>query len=114
MRPPSALIDPNIFPNPDQFLPERWLEGADDQLARQDRFFLPFGLGSRQCLGMNFAYAELYTAVSAIFRRFELELHDTIRERDVDHSRFWFIGEPSRGSEGVRFKVKGCVGDYHR
>ena len=66
------------------------------------------------CLGTNFAYAELYTALAAVFRRFELELHDTVRERDVDHSRFWFIGEPSRGSRGVRFKVVGSVDDYVR
>lgn len=33
-----------------------------------------------------------------------MELHDTIRERDVDITRDCFIGETSQETKGVRIK----------
>ncbi|KAL9055449.1 MAG: hypothetical protein Q9162_003547 [Coniocarpon cinnabarinum] len=100
----SALMDPRIYPNPRQFLPERWVgQGASN--GDTERFFVPFGMGNRMCLGMNFAMANLYALFATIFRRFELELVDTVRERDVDHSRSWFIGEPAAESMGVKLRV---------
>lgn len=46
-----------------------------------------------------------------LFRRFELELFDTIRERDVDLKRDCFLAECMPGSLGVRVKVVGEVED---
>lgn len=47
----------------------------------------------------------MYMVISALFRRFELELYDTIRERDIDIVRDCFLGEPHPDSVGVRVKV---------
>jgi hypothetical protein len=49
--------------------------------------------------------AELYLILATIFRRFDLELHDTVRERDIDIARDSFLGEPSLGSKGLRVKL---------
>jgi hypothetical protein len=37
--------------------------------------------------------------------RFDLELFETYRERDVDYIRDCFIGEPDPASQGIRVKV---------
>lgn len=43
--------------------------------------------------------------LTALLRRFELQLYDTTKERDVDLVRDCFIGEPHPISIGVRVKV---------
>ena len=54
----------------------------------------------------------MYIVIACLFRRFDLQLHDTTRERDIDYARDCFIGEPSPESVGVRIKaVPGTVSD---
>lgn len=42
--------NPEIFPNSLNFDPERWLDPQN--FRRLDRHMVPFGRGSRQCVGM--------------------------------------------------------------
>ena len=51
--------------------------------------------------------AELYIVTACIFRRFELELYETSRERDIDIIRDFLVGWPSPDTLGVRVKVLG-------
>jgi cytochrome P450 len=44
----DVLMTESIFHNPNDFLPERWIN--DKEL---ERFFVPFGKGSRSCLGIK-------------------------------------------------------------
>ncbi|KAH7305262.1 putative flavonoid 3-hydroxylase [Stachybotrys elegans] len=99
----SILLDPDVFDQPMQFRPSRWLSNNPD-LEHISRNYLPFGRGSRMCLGMNLALAELYITTASIFRRLQLELHETYKERDIDIVRDCFIGEVSPESKGVRVK----------
>lgn len=41
--------DPNVFAQPLEFLPERWLDKAGE--IERNRFFIPFSIGGRGCLG---------------------------------------------------------------
>jgi cytochrome P450 len=60
--------DEKFFPDANAFNPERW---TDPQRYRDaDRAMMPFGGGSRQCVGMPLAYSELYVAVGTLFRKF--------------------------------------------
>ena len=59
---------PQLFPQPDEFRPERWLDNP-----RLDRYLVSFSKGARQCLGINLAYAELYMALGAIIGRFAVD-----------------------------------------
>ncbi|KAL8908998.1 MAG: hypothetical protein Q9207_000449 [Kuettlingeria erythrocarpa] len=52
----------------------------------------------------SFALAEIHIVIACLFRRFDLALYDTIRERDIDAVRDCFIGEPAPGSLGVRVR----------
>lgn len=43
--------DENIFPDSKSFVPERWIENP-----RSDRYYVGFGKGSRQCLGIKYFF----------------------------------------------------------
>ncbi|KAL4877792.1 cytochrome P450 [Aspergillus karnatakaensis] len=60
--------DPEIYPNPEVFDISRWLgKNRKNNLAEQ-LAFLPFGAGSRICLGIHLAYMELRLAAAEFFR----------------------------------------------
>jgi cytochrome P450 len=99
----SILLDPTVFDRPLEFRPERWLSTNPD-LERISRSYLPFGRGSRMCIGMNLGYAEMYIVLASVFRRLNLQLHETYQERDIDIVRDCFIGEVSPQTQGVRVK----------
>ncbi|KAL7652954.1 hypothetical protein ACMYSQ_007697 [Aspergillus niger] len=109
--------DPTIFPEPSKFSPERWIE-AEKEGKRLNRYLVSFTKGSRSCVGINLAYAELYICVSRIFRLYSctedemsgkggwLELFETSNE-DVEFATDMFIPATRQGSKGVRMLVKG-------
>ncbi|KAK5999321.1 hypothetical protein QM012_005596 [Aureobasidium pullulans] len=101
MSHPDILHNNDIFPEALKFKPDRWFNATDFQ----NRMFVPFGKGTRMCIGMEFAYGEMYMSLAAVLNRFELELFDTTWERDVAYSRDCFLGEPSKSSLGIRVKV---------
>ncbi|KAF2653981.1 cytochrome P450 [Lophiostoma macrostomum CBS 122681] len=96
----DTLYDPNIFPDPMKFDPSRWLP-ENPELQNLNQHYAPFGRGSRMCVGWNMAMAEMYMTIATIFRRFDLELYDTVRERDIDLVRDCFLQEPSFDAKGV-------------
>lgn len=57
--------------------------------------------------GTRFALAELRLAFATVFRRFDLELYETIKERDVDYVGDCFLGAHHLDSRGVRIRVIG-------
>ncbi|OOF90977.1 hypothetical protein ASPCADRAFT_518847 [Aspergillus carbonarius ITEM 5010] len=87
--------NPAIFPNPGSFNPERWIQSAErgDNLAR---YLVPFTRGSRICIGMNLAYAELYMTLASIVRRFDLEISGT-RPEDMEFAREMVVQRPEKG-----------------
>jgi len=95
--------NPRIFPEPREFRPDRWLQ--EDSKERLDRYLAPFTKGTRSCIGINLAYAELYLPLATVFREFDLELYETTRE-DVDIVHDFFDGSPRLDSKGVRVLVK--------
>lgn len=58
---------PELFPDPEVFKPERWLEIAPSPYA-----YLPFGAGPRMCLGGPLAMMTLKTALPMILKRYRL------------------------------------------
>ncbi|KAK7738498.1 hypothetical protein SLS53_006017 [Cytospora paraplurivora] len=99
----SILLDPKIFEDPETFRPERWLS-SNPAVEHISRYLVPFGHGSRMCLGYNTAMAMLYIGFAVFFRRYDFTLHDTFYERDIKIERDCFNGEVSTGSKGIRVK----------
>ncbi|CCA74407.1 probable ERG5-C-22 sterol desaturase [Serendipita indica DSM 11827] len=48
-----SLHDPNVYPNPDQFLPERWLDPESSANANPKNY-LVFGAGPHRCIGVEY------------------------------------------------------------
>ncbi|XP_007530762.2 steroid 17-alpha-hydroxylase/17,20 lyase-like [Erinaceus europaeus] len=61
---------------PDQFLPERFLDPERKHLITPSMSYLPFGAGSRTCLGENLARQELFLFMAWLLQRFDLEVPD--------------------------------------
>ena len=93
--------DPAIFPDPKTFDPSRWV---GPERALKQKYLFNFGKGTRQCVGMNLAQAEIHMALATVFRNFgtKMRLYDTDRERDVDVKHDFFVTNPSLQSRGVR------------
>jgi cytochrome P450 len=110
----SALLhhEESIFPNSRKFEPERWIGHP-----HLDKYLVSFSKGTRQCIGINLAYAELYLALARIFRAYGskdvwvegdvgyLELYETT-EKDIVLTKDMFIPVGNDGSKGVRILVK--------
>ena len=71
----AAHRDPRFFSEPDAFRPERWLDGLEKRLPRGA--FIPFGMGSRKCIGASFAMMEATLLLATIARRWRFELAPT-------------------------------------
>ncbi|CAH1099422.1 unnamed protein product [Psylliodes chrysocephalus] len=62
--------DPNIYPEPEKFNPERF---NDDNKANINPYtYLPFGLGPRNCIGSRFALLEVKTVFFYLLQNFAL------------------------------------------
>ncbi|KAL7943922.1 cytochrome P450 [Trichoderma barbatum] len=108
MSHPDILHDSTIYPQPLKFDPERWFNATE----RANRSFVAFGKGTRMCQGMDFAYAEMYITLAMLFSRFNLELFETYRGRDIDYARDCFLGEPDIASPGIRVKIVADNGKF--
>lgn len=94
------LMHPEVFPEPQRFRPERWIE-AEEAGNRLDRYLVSFGKGTRQCLGLNLAYAEMYLALAAIAHRFDWEMFETGLDDVICYHDF-FVAVANLESKGVR------------
>lgn len=66
-----AHRDENVFPQPDEYRPERWLEaGAKDLQAA----FISFSTGARGCIGRNISYLEQTVLLASVVHRYEFAL----------------------------------------
>jgi hypothetical protein len=103
--------DASIFPEPTTFRPERWIENP-----KLERYQFAFSKGTRACIGINLAMAELYLMIAHLFYTFgsegyqadtdigKLVLYDT-DEKDIECVGDGGVALVQEKSQGVRFKV---------
>lgn len=65
--------DPQLFPDPWIYKPERWLDGSEEERQNQRDYFIPFTLGRHSCIGRNIAYLEQYVVLSTLVHRYDFE-----------------------------------------
>ncbi len=62
--------DPRWYEEPDEFRPQRWLDGLADRLPKYT--YLPFGGGVRVCVGNHFATLEGVLSLATLVQHLEL------------------------------------------
>ncbi|KAF5861296.1 hypothetical protein ETB97_000412 [Aspergillus alliaceus] len=103
------LMDPEIFPDPHTFDPERWIRAAVKG-QRLDRYLVNFSKGSRMCVGLNLAYAELFLVLATIVRQFDMELYETPKS-NLEFTRDFGMPYPDKGNSSVRAVITGLVSE---
>lgn len=63
---------PDVWPDPERFDPERFAPGRIETIPKGA--YVPFGGGSRTCIGMRFGEAEIRTIARSILADWHLEL----------------------------------------
>ncbi|XP_069130182.1 cytochrome P450 2E1-like [Argopecten irradians] len=66
----SVLSDPELFENPYEFQPKRFL-GENGKLNGKEKAVIAFSSGRRACLGESLARMELFLFMTALLQRFE-------------------------------------------
>lgn len=78
--------DPKIWENPEDFIPERFMNSKVD-FKGQECHCLPFGGGRRICPGMNFAFAAIEYVLANLLQWFDWKLpDDNMIATDLDMS----------------------------
>ncbi|KAF8178037.1 cytochrome P450 [Pholiota molesta] len=83
----SMHRDPSVFPSPETFLPERWLEGSStstEDLCTMSAYMMPFGTGSRICGGQNLAQMMLRLCIAAFVKNFDVVAPAETNERSME------------------------------
>lgn len=129
---PLIHYSPTIYPSPWSFIPERWLPSPTPPhlpprppgipQAKQ-KYLVGLSKGTRQCLGLPLAHAELYMTIASVLRAFVrvdggkggdgekvvvrgMRLVETDR-RDTDMTRDMAFPGVARGRGDVRVVVEG-------
>ncbi|OJJ70134.1 hypothetical protein ASPBRDRAFT_45449 [Aspergillus brasiliensis CBS 101740] len=100
-------MDPEVFPEPEKFKPERWLHTEESHDPRTTEYMVPFGRGSRDCLGKHLAWMALCHIVFELYRpgALKLELYDT-DESTVTMVRGYVFALPEKVTGGVKALVQ--------
>ncbi|KAL2851908.1 cytochrome P450 [Aspergillus pseudoustus] len=64
--------DPTIFPAPEEFQPQRWMDPSERK--RMEPYFIPFSTGGRGCIGRNISYLEQTIMLASLVHRYEFAL----------------------------------------
>ncbi|XP_054713637.1 LOW QUALITY PROTEIN: uncharacterized protein LOC129223095 [Uloborus diversus] len=66
----SANNDPESFPKPEKFQPERFLTAEGKKEKREGPY--PFGLGKRACIGESLSQMEVFVVIASILQSFNV------------------------------------------
>lgn len=64
--------DEKYFRNPEQFIPERWLRSGGERGSIHPFSCLPFGQGTRSCIGQRFSELETYILITKILLQYKI------------------------------------------
>jgi cytochrome P450 len=73
--------DPDLFPDPLRFDPDRWLDRLAAGLPKGA--YTPFGAGPRHCIGEQFAWAMMHVVLGTIVRRWRLRLAGGVKVKEM-------------------------------
>ncbi|KAF6134607.1 hypothetical protein GIB67_025722 [Kingdonia uniflora] len=75
--------DPEMWDNPEEFIPERFSNGGFDYKSSQNYQYLPFGSGRRSCPAISFALAIIEPVLANLLFHFDWKLPSDLKEFDM-------------------------------
>lgn len=90
MNPYVLHYDPEVFPSPDTFRPERWLASktSEEHLKQMNRSFFAFGHGAHTCSGRHISMLEITKLVPTLLLRYDFALVNG--GKDYKFKNRWF------------------------
>lgn len=76
-----ATHDPEAYPNPDSFDPDRWITGDAE---KQTKNWLVFGTGAHYCLGQTYAQMNLMAMIGKASMYLDWVHHPTATSEDIE------------------------------
>ncbi|KAK2609701.1 hypothetical protein N8I77_003190 [Diaporthe amygdali] len=77
----------------EEFRPERWLESSEEKLKAMNAMYMPFGLGSRTCIGKNISLLEIAKVIPYLVRNFDMTLIEPLSKMpELPSKCAWFVG----------------------
>lgn len=73
ISPTVGMRLPDVFENPDEFDPDRFGPGREEH-KKSPYAYLGFGGGMHSCMGQNFAFVQVKTILSVLFREYDIEM----------------------------------------
>ncbi|KAI0363959.1 cytochrome P450 [Pilatotrama ljubarskyi] len=70
-------FDTRVFPDPDEFVPERWLEPSGT--AERNQLFFAFSAGGRGCIGKNLALLEMKMLLRDVYAAYRTRVDPEMR-----------------------------------
>ncbi|ORY90828.1 cytochrome P450 [Leucosporidium creatinivorum] len=55
----NSLHDPAVYPDPDEFIPERWMPGGANYGMADSKNWLVFGAGAHRCIAQNYVFMHM-------------------------------------------------------
>lgn len=89
---PAVHFNPEYYPDPHTFKPERFLPENKDKL--NPYAFLGFGQGNHNCIGMRFAKEELFIALTTILKHFKFRATSSTKVNFIPGRNLLLAVEP--------------------
>ncbi|KAL4891664.1 cytochrome P450 [Aspergillus ambiguus] len=79
----SLHRNPEVFPEPEAWLPQRWLKDSNSpaELEERKRWFWAFGSGGRMCVGSNLALQEIKLVIASVYTNFQTSI---LEDNDIE------------------------------
>ncbi|KAH7133866.1 cytochrome P450 [Dactylonectria macrodidyma] len=71
-----------------EFRPERWLIQDKEKLSLMDSYWIPFGVGSRTCIGKNISLLEINKLIPVLIKNFDFS---KAAECNVTMENYWLV-----------------------
>ena len=95
----AIVRDPETWANPEEFVPERFLEATSDdgvnseaerlsKMSVNDFRYIPFGFGRRECPGASLALTAIHVTIAALIQCFEWRIKGRDRVNTEEGSSF--------------------------
>ncbi|KAF1799833.1 cytochrome P450 CYP5313 [Mucor lusitanicus] len=97
-----AQINSKYWPHPHKFQPERWLEGNQNKSEASDlEAFYSFSVGTRNCIGKNFALQEMRLVIATLLKTYEIQPIEEEMKEAKERRHFITLTVPS-----CKFNIK--------